>query len=115
MDERTAESHLLAKKDFVLPEEAPRHFRIEKVVVLITVDRDGDVCEVKAWKGRKDLRLSAVQIVKEHWRYRRFLVDWKPVVAQFPGTVNFLLSKEPLGRAAQGIGILRPNEGSRAV
>lgn len=104
MDERTAGSHLLAKKDLVLPERIPRRFRIEKVVLLITVDREGAICEVQAKTGPKGLRHSAVQTVKEHWRYRRFLVDWKPVVAQFPVTVKFLLPKVLSRETAQGAG-----------
>jgi len=104
MDERTARSHLLVKKDLVLPERIPKRFRIEKVVLLITVDREGAICEVQAKTGPKGLRHSAVQTVKEHWRYRRFLVDWKPVVAQFPVTVKFLLPKAPPSETAQGAG-----------
>lgn len=104
MDERVAQSHLLAKKDLVLPEPMPEQFRIEKVVLVVTVDREGIICEVKAMAGPKNLRQSAVRTVKEHWRYRRFLVDWKPVVAQFPVTVKFLLPKEPPRQTAQGAG-----------
>jgi hypothetical protein len=110
MDERTAKSHLLAKKDLVLPEVMPEHFRIEKVVVFITVDRDGTICEVKARTGPKRLWPTAVQTVKDHWRYRRFLVDWKPVVAQFPVTVKFLLPKEQPRQRAQTSGLLRAIE-----
>jgi len=95
MDERTAASHLLAKKDLVLPKQMPEDFRIEKVVLIITVDREGTICQVKPTSGPKHLRKAAVRTVKEHWRYRRFLVNWKPVVAQFPVTVKFLLPKEP--------------------
>lgn len=110
MDERTAQSHLLAEKDLVLPEPIPKHFRIEKVVVIVTVDRDGGICEVKGRKGPKNLWPSAVQTVKEHWKYRRFLVNWKPVVAQFPATVKFLVPKEQPRQTVQGVGFLGVTE-----
>jgi len=110
MDERTAKSHLLAKKDLVLPEQMPERFRIERVIVVITVDRDGTICEVKAKSGPKNLGPFAVKTVKKHWRYRRFLVNWKPVVAQFPATVKFLLPKEQPRQTAQGVGLLQTIE-----
>jgi hypothetical protein len=93
MDEKTAESHLLAKRDLQIPADAPRLARIQKVILQVTVDREGTICDVEPASGRQDLRETAVKIVKEHWRYRRFLVDWKPVVAQFPVTVHFLLPR----------------------
>jgi hypothetical protein len=91
MDERTAASHLLAKKDLVLPKQMPEDFRIEKVVLIITVDREGTICEVKPTSGPKHLREAAIRTVRKHWRYRPFLVGWKPVVAQFPVSVRFVL------------------------
>jgi len=96
MDERTAESHLLAKKDLVLPADVPELAKVRTVVLLVTVDREGTICEVKPVLGPKELQGAAVKTVKVHWRYRRFLLDWKPVVAQFPVTVKFALpQKEP--------------------
>ncbi len=93
MDERTAESHLLAKKDLVLPADVPELARLRTVVLLVTVDREGTICAVKPVLGPKELREAAVKTVRKHWRYRRFLLDWKPVVAQFPVTVRFALPK----------------------
>lgn len=93
MDERTAESHLLSKKDLVLPADVPELAKVRTVVLLVTVDREGTICAVKPVLGPKELREAAVKTVKEHWRYRRFLLDWKPVVAQFPVTVKFALPK----------------------
>ena len=91
MDEQTAESHLLSKRDLAVPARPPRLARIGKVILTVTVDRAGTICDVKAVTGPEDLRATAMKIVKEHWRFRRFLVDWKPVVAQFPVTVSFVL------------------------
>jgi len=93
LDERTAETHLLAKKDPALPANAPALARVRKVVLLVTVDREGVICEVKPVAGPQGLRKSAVATVKKHWRYRPFLIDWKPVVAQFPVAVKFVLPK----------------------
>lgn len=104
MDERTAESHLLAKKDPVLPSNAPQLVRLEKVVALVTVDRQGVICEVRAVKGPKRLRRIAVKTVKQHWRYRPFLLNWKPVVARFPVTVHFVLPKEERHVTAEASG-----------
>jgi len=102
MDERTAESHLLSKKDLVLPADVPELAKLRTVVLLVTVDREGAVCEVKPVLGPKELQEAAAKTVKEHWRYRRFLLDWKPVVAQFPVTVRFMLPKnEPRLTAVQ--------------
>lgn len=110
MDERTADTHLLSKKDFVLPANVPTLARVRKVIVLVTVDREGSICEVKAVAGPLGLRKAAAGTVKEHWRYRRFLVDWKPVVAQFPVSVKFVLPKgEPLKAS------LRKHETSQAI
>jgi hypothetical protein len=93
MDERTAESHLLSKKDLVLPAEVPELARVRAVVLLVTVDREGTICAVKPVLGPKELQEAAVKTVKEHWRYRRFLLDWKPVVVHFPVTVKFALPR----------------------
>jgi hypothetical protein len=93
MDERTAETHLLARRDPELPTNAPALARVEPVTVLVTVDRQGAICEVRPLAGPQRLRSRAVRAVKKHWRYRPFLVDWKPVVARFPVTVRFARRK----------------------
>jgi hypothetical protein len=93
MDERTAESHLLAKKDLVIPADVPELTKVREVVLLVTVDREGTICEVKPVIGPEEHQKIAAKIVKEHWHYRRFLLDWKPVVPQFPVTVRFVLPK----------------------
>lgn len=93
MDERTAESHLLAKKDPVLPEGPVALVRVQKVVLIVTVDRAGMICDVRAVTRPRSLRAAAARTVRKHWRYRPFLVDWKPVVARFPVTVTFVLAK----------------------
>lgn len=93
MDERTAETHLLSKKDPVLPAQVPALARVRKVVLLVTVDQQGAICDVRSVAGPKALRRVAVRTVKQHWRYRPFLVDWKPVVARFPVAVKFVLAQ----------------------
>jgi hypothetical protein len=91
MDERTAETHLLSKKDPVLPAQVPKLALLRKVNLLVTVDREGTICEVRAVAGPKELRGVAIRTVRKHWRYRPFLVDWKRVVARFPVSVRFVL------------------------
>jgi hypothetical protein len=101
MDERAAESHLLAKKNPKLPPGGLKLFRAHRVVVLVTVDREGAICNARAVRGPEDLRGPAERAVRRHWKYRPFLVNWKPVVAQFPVTVDFVRrSAEPELKAA---------------
>lgn len=100
MNERTATSHLIASRKFVFPSETPALARIQRVVVVVTVDRQGSVCRAKAKAGPTELRQSAERIVRNSWRFRPFLLDWKPVTAQFPVTVNFVVSADRKGARA---------------
>jgi hypothetical protein len=93
MDEATAASHLISMRKYIFTREMPALARIEQVVLAVTVDRKGNICEAKAVAGHRKLRQAAEKVVKGHWRYRPFLVDWKPVVAQFPVTITFVLSR----------------------
>jgi hypothetical protein len=90
MDERAAESHLLAKKDPELTARGDQRIRLRRVVVLVTVDRKGVICDVRPVEGPKELQQIAVKAVKKYWKYRPFLVNWKPVVAQFPVSITFV-------------------------
>jgi hypothetical protein len=105
LDEPTAAPHLLSKRDAELPggELGPR--RVERVVLVITVDRKGKICQAKAISGREDLRALAVAYVKKYWRYRPFLLDWQPTAAQFPVTLRFFPPKET--RPERRIAMLR--------
>lgn len=89
LDEKTAATHLLSKKDPELPLHAQWRSSAE-VVLRVTVDREGKICDVKPLAGPPELHRPAVRAVKSDWSYRPFLVDWKPVVAQFPVTVRFV-------------------------
>lgn len=90
MDERAAESHLITKKDPELPAGGAKLVRVRQVVVLVTVDREGAICDARPVSGPEELRKAAARAVKKHWKYRPFLVNWEPVVAQFPVSVNFI-------------------------
>ncbi len=90
LNERAALSHLLAKRDALLPEHWPRPLRPPEVVVIVTVDRQGKVCNVRPLAGPRQLMPHAVRTVQRHWRFRPFRVDWKPVVAEFPVSVKFV-------------------------
>ena len=94
MNERTAASHLIASRRFVFPAVIPALAQIRTVVVVATVNRKGNVCEAKAKAGPIELRQVAEKIVRSSWRYRPFLLDWKPVTAQFPVRVNFVISAD---------------------
>jgi hypothetical protein len=94
MDERTAKSHLLAKREPELPAGVDRLLRRRVVIVLVTVDREGAICDARPVRGPEELRKAAVEAVKKHWKYRPFLVNWKPVVARFPVSVTFAAPKK---------------------
>ena len=94
MNERTAATHLRAKRDLELPASMAWIGGIQEVTLLVTVDRKGRICEVEPTAGLAGLISEAVKAVRKHWRYRPFLVDWKPVVAQFPVTVRFFPPKQ---------------------
>lgn len=91
MNEHTAASHLLASRKFVYPAGVPVLANIRTVVVMATVNRKGNICEATARSGPVELREAAEKIVSSSWRYRPFLLDWKPVVVQLPVTVHFVL------------------------
>lgn len=93
MDEFTARSHLTAKRDVELPAALTRFTRTQVVVLLVTVDRRGTICDLQPVAGPAELRREAMRVVKKHWRFRPFRVDWKPVVAQFPVTVRCVPSR----------------------
>lgn len=94
MNEGTAASHLLSNLKFVFPTGVPALARIRGVVVVVTVNRKGYICKARGAAGPKELQRSAETIVKKAWRYRPFLLDGKPVVVQFPVTVNFVVSAD---------------------
>jgi hypothetical protein len=101
LDERTAATHLLAKVDPELPAAANQLDMTEAVVLRVTVDRRGKICDLKPVSGPPELQRPALKTVKKHWRYRPFRLNWKPVVAQFPVTVRFNLPRrEPRTKTA---------------
>ena len=89
LDERTAATHLLAKIDPELPAPANQLALAEPVVLRVTVDRRGVICNLEPMSGPPELHRLARNTVKKHWRYRPFRLNWKRVVAQFPATVRF--------------------------
>ncbi len=94
LDGPTAALHLLTKHDAELPTGKVRLRGVQRVVLLVTADREGMICQAKAVSGREDLADLAVAHVKKYWRYRPFLLDWKPATTQFPVTLKFLPRKE---------------------
>jgi hypothetical protein len=94
LDEPTAASHLVTRRDAELPAGKVRLRGVQRVVLLVTVDREGRICQAKAVSGREDLRALAATHVKKYWRYRPFLLNWKPAMAQFPVTLKFFPRKE---------------------
>jgi hypothetical protein len=108
MNERTAASHLLSSRKIVFPAVVPVLAHIRSVVVIVTINRTGGVCEARAEAGPTELRAAAEKIARTSWRYRPFLLDWKPVVVQIPVTVNFVISLDRKDRTIPdlaGIGV----------
>jgi hypothetical protein len=93
MDEFTARSHVIARRDVELPAAFRRFTRPQSVVLLITVDRQGEICGLRPLAGPVEWRNEAMRVVTKHWRFRPFRLDWKPVVAQFPVTVRCVPSR----------------------
>ena len=107
MSERTAASHLLSSHKFVFPAVAPMLAHIRSVVVVVTINRKGSVCEARAEAGPTELRAAAEKIARTYWRYRPFLLDRKPVVVQIPVTVNFVMSVDRKDRTTPDLATTR--------
>jgi len=99
VDEAAGRSHLVAKLNPNLPADVPWVGAPPEVILRITVDRQGKICEVKPLAGPRKLLPLAVETVTRHWRFRPFLLDWKPVPVQFPLRVVF----GPAKRRAQRV------------
>ena len=107
MSERTAASHLLSSRKFVLPADAPMLAHIRSVVVVVTINQEGSVCEARAESGPTELRAAAEKIARTYWRYRPFLLDWKPAVVQIPVAVNFVMSVDRKDRTTPDLATTR--------
>ncbi len=110
MDESTAASHLVAKRGPGIPADAPRLFRLERVVLWLTVDRSGRICDLTPALGSPELIREAIQLVRTSWKYRRFLIDWKPATVQFPVTLWLVASKSK----TESVATARPFRQERA-
>ncbi len=65
--------------------------RIEgSVQLMATIAKTGDISEVKAVSGEKELAHAAVEAVKQ-WKYKPYLLNGEPVEIQTQITVNFKL------------------------
>lgn len=113
LDEGTAAQHLVSKRDPVLPDKADVIPGFHRVALLISVDRRGNVCDLRPLWGSGNLTGVALKTVKVHWSYRPFLLDRKPVPAQFPVTVNFIAPPRGPWRVArsEGRGTTRTRQG----
>jgi len=98
LDESTAATHLIAQKNPELPINMSWEGLATPVVLRLTVDRRGKICDIAPLTGPPELAKVAVATVKKHWRYRPFRVNWKPVVVQFPVTVRFVPRRCTPGR-----------------
>lgn len=84
------QSKLIKKIDPVFPELAKRARISGSVVLLVTVDEEGNVSEINVEQGHPLLRDAAVQAVKQ-WKYSPTILNGEPVPVIATVTVIFNL------------------------
>lgn len=102
VDEAAGVSHLVARRDPDLPPGYPWTGTPPEVILRATVDREGIICDLKPLAGPRELFRPAMNTVKRYWRYRPFLLDWKPAPVQFPIRVYFGPPKRQPQRVVAG-------------
>jgi TonB family protein len=90
------ESKLIRKVEPVYPELAKRARVQGRVVLVVTVDEEGSVAEIKVANGHPLLNEAAVTAVRQ-WKYSPTLLNGEPVpvIATVTVTFSFTASGEP--------------------
>lgn len=77
-----------------VPPRYPERARAEgvtgSVIMIVLIDKDGHVEDVKPVAGHAELVESAVYAV-QHWKYKPFLLNGVPVPVETQVTVNFTI------------------------
>jgi periplasmic protein TonB len=84
------EPALIRKINPKYPEAAKQAGITGSVVMMISIDEDGNVTEVKIQKGHTLLNKEAVNAIKQ-WKYRPTLLNGEPIPVIAKATVEFIL------------------------
>lgn len=85
-------SRLIKKVEPVYPDIAKRK-RIQGLVILVvTVDEEGNVADIRVTRGQPELTGAAVEAVKQ-WKYSPTVLEGKPIPVTATVTVNFVLGR----------------------
>jgi TonB family protein len=91
------ESKLIRRVEPVYPELAKQAHVQGRVVLVVTVDEEGNVSEIKVTRGHSLLYEAAVMAVRQ-WKYSPTLLNGEPVpvIAMVTVTFSFAASGEPV-------------------
>ncbi len=93
---KEAESKLIRKVDPVYPEEA-LHARVQgRVVLAVTINEEGLVCEARVVSGHPFLNQAAIDAVKQ-WRYAPTYINDVPVPVMTTVTLHFRIDDNRMG------------------
>ena len=85
-------SQLIRKVEPEYPELA-RRARVQGVVILVvTVDEEGNVADIKVSRGHPMLNEAAERAVRQ-WKYSPTLLNGEPIPVIATVTVNFVMGK----------------------
>ena len=84
------ESKLIRKVDPVYPELAKRARVTGRVILIVTVDEEGNVTDIRVSSGHPLLNEAAISAVKQ-WKYSPTLLNGEPVPVTATVTVFFNL------------------------
>ena len=79
---------LIRRIDPRYPEEAKANHTQGNVVLRVTIDKDGNVADVKPVQGDAMLADAAMKAVSQ-WKYRPYLLNGKPVEVETTITIQF--------------------------
>jgi TonB family protein len=85
-------SKLIKRVDPVYPVEAKRMRLSGMVILVVTVDEEGNVEDVRVTRGYPELADAAVDAVRQ-WKYSPTLSEGKPIRVTATVTVNFMLGR----------------------
>jgi VWFA-related protein/TonB family protein len=85
-------SKLIKRVDPVYPVEAKRMRLSGMVILVVTVDEEGNVEDVHVTRGHPELADAAVEAVRQ-WKYSPTLLEGEPIRVTATVTVNFMLGR----------------------
>jgi TonB family protein len=88
VDGNVQASKPIRKVELVYPELAKRARVAETIILVITVDEEGNVTDLKVQKGHPLLNPAAIDAVKQ-WKYSPTLLNGEPVPVSFAVTVIY--------------------------